>query len=175
MVSPSSSQIFSSLTSFRTSFFLIGFYTLSLICFALIVKFGILRSVNPPGTTLRGMFVLSSFVAGIAGGGISIFFWQTTKYFIGAWGGFAFGLWVQCFRDGGLIRPLGIRWLMFIGMRLTFSLLITSSYSNLSVFCHRFRPLHHSEDSLPGPARRNCHCWRQCRHVGRRLLFYGRA
>jgi hypothetical protein len=60
------------------------------------------------------MFVLSSFVAGIAGGGISIFFWQTTKYFIGAWGGFAFGLWIQCFRDGGLIRPLGIRWLIFI-------------------------------------------------------------
>ncbi|KAH9022919.1 hypothetical protein EDB85DRAFT_2134636 [Lactarius pseudohatsudake] len=68
-----------------TSFFLIGFYTLSLICFAL-------------STTLRGMFVLSSFVAGIAGGGISIFFWKTTKYFI----------------DGGLIRPLGVRWLMFI-------------------------------------------------------------
>ncbi|KAH9064112.1 hypothetical protein EDB87DRAFT_1373867 [Lactarius vividus] len=97
-----------------TSFFLIGFYTLSLICFALIVKFGILHSVNPPSTTLRGMFVLSSFVAGIAGGGISIFFWKTTKYFIGAWGGFAFGLWIQCFRDGGLIRPLGVRWLMFI-------------------------------------------------------------
>lgn len=97
-----------------TSFFLIGFYTLSLICFALIVKFGILRSVNPPSTTLRGMFVLSSFVAGIAGGGFSIFFWKTTKYFIGAWGGFAFGLWIQCFRDGGLIRPLGIRWLLFI-------------------------------------------------------------
>ncbi|KAI9445092.1 hypothetical protein H4582DRAFT_2108841 [Lactarius indigo] len=111
-----SSHIFSSLTllGFQDVFFLIGFYTLSLICFALIVKFGILRSVNPPSTTLRGMFVLSSFVAGIAGGGFSIFFWKTTKYFIGAWGGFAFGLWIQCFRDGGLIRPLGIRWLMFI-------------------------------------------------------------
>lgn len=175
MVSPSCSHIFSSLTSFRTSFFLIGFYTLSLICFALIVKFGILRSVNPPGTTLRGMFVLSSFVAGIAGGGISIFFWQTTKYFIGAWGGFAFGLWVQCFRDGGLIRPLGIRWLMFIGMPLTFWFLIPPSYAYRSLFCHRFRPLYHSEASLPGPTRCNCHGWRQCRHAGRRLLFDGRA
>ncbi|KAI0307912.1 hypothetical protein B0F90DRAFT_1678336 [Multifurca ochricompacta] len=97
-----------------TSFFLIGFYTLSLICFALIANFGILRSVNPPSTTLRGMFVLSSFVAGAAGGGFAIFFWKTTKYFIGAWGGLAFGLWIQCFRDGGLIRPIGIRWLMFI-------------------------------------------------------------
>jgi hypothetical protein len=60
------------------------------------------------------MFVLSSFVAGVAGGGFAIFFWQATKYLIGAWGGLAFGLWVQCFRDGGLIRPVGIRWLLFI-------------------------------------------------------------
>ncbi|KAI0257446.1 hypothetical protein BJV78DRAFT_1272441 [Lactifluus subvellereus] len=97
-----------------SSFFLIGFYTLALVCFTLIVKFGILRSVNPPSTTVRGMFVLSSFVAGVAGGGIAIFFWKTTKYFIGAWGGFAFGLWIQCFRDGGLLRPIGMRWVMFI-------------------------------------------------------------
>ena len=99
--------------------------------------------MNPPGTTLRGTFVLSS-VAGIVGEGISIFFWQTKSTLlpiIGAWGGFALGLWIQCFRDGCLIRPLGIRWLMFIGMRLTFYLLIPSSYTNLSVFCHRFRPL----------------------------------
>jgi hypothetical protein len=66
------------------------------------------------------MFVLSSFVAGVAGGGFAIFFWKTTKYFIGAWGGLAFGLWVQCFRDGGLIRPIGVRWLLYIGMRFHF-------------------------------------------------------
>ncbi|KAI9512844.1 hypothetical protein F5148DRAFT_650634 [Russula earlei] len=97
-----------------SSFFLIGFYTLSLVCFSLIVKFGILHSINPPSKTLRGMFFLASFVAGVAGGGFAIFFWQTTKYAIGAWGGLAFGLWVQCFRDGGLIRPIGLRWVLFI-------------------------------------------------------------
>ncbi|KAH9968856.1 hypothetical protein BC827DRAFT_1121974 [Russula dissimulans] len=97
-----------------SSFFLIGFYTLSLVCFSLIVKFGILHAINPPSKTLRGMFVLACFVAGGAGGGFAIFFWQTTKYLIGAWGGFALGLWVQCFRDGGLIRPIGLRWVMFI-------------------------------------------------------------
>ncbi|KAG2739779.1 hypothetical protein P692DRAFT_201872905 [Suillus brevipes Sb2] len=37
-----------------TSFFLIGFYTLSLVCFVLIVKFGILPAINPPNNTLQG-------------------------------------------------------------------------------------------------------------------------
>jgi hypothetical protein len=81
-----------------TSFFLIGFYTLSLVCFVLILKasrelltcpsvselflpqFGILTAVNPPSNVLRGLFVLASAVAGIAGGGISIFFWKASRY-----------------------------------------------------------------------------------------------
>ncbi|KAF8078734.1 hypothetical protein FPV67DRAFT_1466248 [Lyophyllum atratum] len=98
-----------------TSFFLIGFYTLSLICFVLILKFGILAAVNPPSKTLRGMFVLASAIAGIAGGAIAIFFWKAARYGIGAWGGFAFGLWVQCFHNGGLIKPIGFRWILYIG------------------------------------------------------------
>ncbi|EIM92735.1 uncharacterized protein STEHIDRAFT_144039 [Stereum hirsutum FP-91666 SS1] len=98
-----------------SSFFLIGCYTLSLVCFVLILKFGILNAVNPPSKTLRGMFVLACSVAGIAGGGISIFFWKATRFFIGAWGGFAFALWIECFRDGGLIHTIGLRWILFIG------------------------------------------------------------
>jgi hypothetical protein len=58
---------------------------------------------------------LGPSVAGIIGGGVTIFFWKGTKYFVGAWGGFAFGLWIQCFRDGGLIRPIGFRYIMYIG------------------------------------------------------------
>ncbi|KAF8898855.1 hypothetical protein BD779DRAFT_1607517 [Infundibulicybe gibba] len=87
-----------------TSFFLIGFYTLSLVCIVLILKFGVLPAVNPPSSTLRGMFVLASIVAGIAGGAISIFFWKAARYFIGGWGGFAFGLW-----------PSSLRWILYIG------------------------------------------------------------
>ncbi|KAI6119797.1 hypothetical protein EV401DRAFT_2057014 [Pisolithus croceorrhizus] len=97
-----------------TSFFLIGFYTFALVCFVLIAKFGILPAVNPPSATLQGMFVLSCAISGIMGGAISIFFWKATKYFIGAWGGFAIGLWLQCFKDGGLITPVGIRWIVYI-------------------------------------------------------------
>ncbi|PCH33856.1 hypothetical protein WOLCODRAFT_112667 [Wolfiporia cocos MD-104 SS10] len=97
-----------------TSFFLIGVYTFALVCFVLIVKFGILQAVNPPDKTVRGLFVLACGVAGIAGGGIAIFFWQATRYFVGAWGGFVVAMWVQCFRAGGLISPIGFRWILYI-------------------------------------------------------------
>ncbi|KAF7985291.1 hypothetical protein HWV62_6449 [Athelia sp. TMB] len=98
-----------------SSIFLVGFYTLSLVCIVLILKFGVLGDINPPSETLRGLFVFACFVAGVAGGGISIFFWKSTKYFIGAWGGLALGLWIECFKDGGLIHQVGIRWIMYIG------------------------------------------------------------
>lgn len=99
----------------RTSFFLIGYYTLSLVCAVLIIKFGVLPAVNPPSKTLRGMFVLASSIAGIAGGGIAIFFWKMARYGIGFWGGFAVGLWIQCFHDGGVIKAIGLRWILYIG------------------------------------------------------------
>ncbi|KAI0375299.1 hypothetical protein BV20DRAFT_261994 [Pilatotrama ljubarskyi] len=99
-----------------SSIFLIGFYTLSLVCFVLILRFGVIYAINPPNETLRGLFVLSCGVAGIAGGGIAIFFWKATKYFIGAWGGLALALWIQCFRNGGLIGPIGFRWIMYIAI-----------------------------------------------------------
>ncbi|KAF9462130.1 hypothetical protein BDZ94DRAFT_750302 [Collybia nuda] len=98
-----------------TSFFLIGFYTLSLVCVVLILKFGVLAAVNPPSKTLRGMFVLASVIAGVAGGAIAIFFWKAARYGIGAWGGFALGLWIQCFHNGGLIKAIGFRWILYIG------------------------------------------------------------
>ncbi|KAG8681523.1 hypothetical protein FRC08_015577, partial [Ceratobasidium sp. 394] len=97
-----------------SSFFLMGFYTLALTTIVLILKFGVLDAINPPSRVVRGMFLLASAVAGIIGGGLSIFFWKHTKYFIGAWGGFALALWIQCFREGGVIRPVGFRWIFYV-------------------------------------------------------------
>jgi hypothetical protein len=79
------------------------------------LKFGVLTAINPPSKTLRGLFVLACGVSGIVGGGIAVFFWKAAKYFIGAWGGFAFGLFIQSLRNGGLINPVGFRWIMYIG------------------------------------------------------------
>ena len=84
-------------------------------CLVLILKFGVLDQVNPPSTTLRGLFVLSCTVAGGAGGAIAIFFWKVSRYLIGGWGGFSLALFVQCLRNGGLIRGVAYRWIMFIG------------------------------------------------------------
>ncbi|KAF8634405.1 hypothetical protein AX15_000857 [Amanita polypyramis BW_CC] len=98
-----------------TSFFLTGFYTFALCCAVLIIRFGVIPAINPPSKTLRGMFVLASAIAGIAGGAIAIFFWKTARYGIGAWGGFTLALWVQCFHDGGVIQPIGFRWILYIG------------------------------------------------------------
>ncbi|KAG8741036.1 hypothetical protein FRC10_003420 [Ceratobasidium sp. 414] len=97
-----------------SSFFLVGFYTLALTTIVLILKFGVLDAINPPSRVVRGMFLLASAVAGVIGGGLSIFFWKHTKYFIGAWGGFALALWIQCFREGGVIRPVGFRWIFYV-------------------------------------------------------------
>lgn len=88
---------------------------MSLLCVVLILKFGVLAAVNPPSKTLRGMFVLASSIAGVAGGAVAIFFWKAARYGIGAWGGFALGLWIQCFRNGGVIRAIGFRWILYIG------------------------------------------------------------
>lgn len=107
----------------RTSFFLIGFYTLALVCAVLIIKFGVLPAINPPNQTLVGMFVLSATIAGVAGGAIAIFFWKAARYGIGAWGGFAFALWIQAFHDGGVIKNTSFRWILYIGI--TFSSFFT--------------------------------------------------
>lgn len=88
---------------------------MALCCAVLIIQFGVIPAINPPSKTLRGMFVLASAIAGIMGGAIAIFFWKAARYGIGAWGGFALALWVQCFRDGGVIRPIGFRWILYIG------------------------------------------------------------
>ena len=82
------------------------------------------------------MFVLACTVAGVVGGGLSIFFWKATKFFIGAWGGLAFGLWIQCFHNGGLIHPIALRWIMYIGTLNPFGL---ATYTPLTAARTRYQ------------------------------------
>lgn len=97
-----------------SSIFLVGFYTFALTCIVLIIRFGVLEGVKPPTVKLEGLFLFASAIAGIIGGAIFIFFWKGTRYLVGAWGGFVFALWIEAFRAGGVIRPIGFRWFLYI-------------------------------------------------------------
>lgn len=74
-----------------SSFFLLGFYTFSCICAIIILKFGVLdrerNELSLPDAKLRGIYLFACSIAGFVGGGITIFFWQLTKYLIGGLGG----------------------------------------------------------------------------------------
>lgn len=153
--------------SHRSSFFLIGFYSFALACLALILKFGVLEAINPPNETLRGVFVLSCCIAGFGGGGVAIFFWKQAKYFVGAWGGFALALWIQCFRAGGLIRPIGFRWIMYIGESLAADYGSYSSYRGSPRRRNRrLHLVHHTEVALSCSPRINCCCRSDSVRVG---------
>lgn len=121
--------------------------------------------------------MLASVIAGAAGGLIAIFWWKASQYFIGAWGGFAFGLWIQCFRDGGLIGPIGYRWIMYIGTSdgQRHSPRRRRLITHCSRLCPRWlRPLHNSSHSLPRFAHLDITRWSICGHAGSRLLYNGR-
>lgn len=102
-----------------SSFFLLGFYTLAIAVAAIILKLGVEereeQQLSLPSSKLRGLYLFACIVAGFCGGAIAIFFWQATKYMIGAMGGFVFAMWIQAMRHSGLVRPIGFRWLMYIG------------------------------------------------------------
>lgn len=64
-------------------------------CAVIILKFGVLdreqQELSLPNAKLRGLYLLACAVAGFVGGGVAIFFWQMTKYLIGALGGVSHG------------------------------------------------------------------------------------
>jgi hypothetical protein len=98
-----------------SSLFLIPFYAGILVCTALILHFGVAIPENPPSATLRGMFVLIAFVVGAVTGGIAIFFWSLSKYFISLAGGFAFAWFILGLREDGLIANEVWRWVLLVG------------------------------------------------------------
>ncbi|KAG8842641.1 hypothetical protein FRB96_004944 [Tulasnella sp. 330] len=72
--------------------------------------------INPPAVKLQALFFLACVVAGVGGGGVSIFWWKGARYFVGCWGGFALGLYIQCFHNGGVIHPIGLRYLLYVAL-----------------------------------------------------------
>ncbi|KAJ1030439.1 hypothetical protein NDA16_001348 [Ustilago loliicola] len=103
-----------------SSYFLAGFFALALICISIILKVGVEPAVNPPSKAIRGLFLVAAMVAGAVGGIISIVFWRGAGLFACGLGGFFFGLFLQAVRPGGLVRPVGLRYILYIGLYAVF-------------------------------------------------------
>ncbi|CDU23805.1 uncharacterized protein SPSC_02434 [Sporisorium scitamineum] len=103
-----------------SSYFLSGFFALALICISIILKVGVEPAVNPPSKAIRGLFLVAAVIAGAVGGIISIVFWRSAGLFACGLGGFFFGLFLQAVRSGGLIRPVGLRFILYVGLYAVF-------------------------------------------------------
>ncbi|TKY90426.1 hypothetical protein EX895_000424 [Sporisorium graminicola] len=103
-----------------SSYFLAGFFALALICISIILKVGVEPAVNPPSKAIRGLFLVAAVIAGAVGGIISIVFWRGAGLLACGLGGFFFGLFLQAVRSGGLIRPIGLRFILYVGMYAVF-------------------------------------------------------
>lgn len=99
-----------------SSYFLSGFFAMALITISIILKVGVEPAVNPPSKAIRGLFLVAAMIAGAVGGIISIVFWRGAGLFSSGLGGFFFGLFLQAVRPGGLIRPVGLRFILYIGL-----------------------------------------------------------
>jgi hypothetical protein len=73
-------------------------------------------SPSPPSTTLRGLYLLACIVAGFIGAGIGIFFFNISKHFVAAAGGFAFGWFLLALKSGGLLTSMLGRWGLLGGL-----------------------------------------------------------
>ena len=103
-----------------SSYFLSGFFALALICISIILKVGVEPAVNPPSKAIRGLFLVAAVIAGAVGGIISIVFWRGASMLACGLGGFFFGLFLQAVRSGGLIRPVGLRFILYVGLYAAF-------------------------------------------------------
>lgn len=103
-----------------SSYFLSGFFALALICISIILKVGVEPAVNPPSKAIRGLFLVAAVIAGAVGGVISIVFWRGAGLLACGLGGFVFGLFLQAVRPGGLIRPVGLRFILYVGLYAVF-------------------------------------------------------
>jgi hypothetical protein len=63
-----------------------------------------------PSTTMRGLYLLACVISSFFGAAFGIFFFNFSKYWVSAAGGFTFGWFLLATRDGGLITSVIGRW-----------------------------------------------------------------
>jgi len=63
-----------------------------------------------PSTTMRGLYLLACVISSFFGAAFGIFFFNFSKYWVSAAGGYTFGWFLLATREGGLITSVIGRW-----------------------------------------------------------------
>ncbi|GAA5934011.1 hypothetical protein JCM1841_002049 [Sporobolomyces salmonicolor] len=100
----------------RVSAFVAGVYGGSMIVALLILHFGVVPRVSPPESTTRGLYLLGSLAAGIICGAFCVLFQRGGQLLVGSLAGAALSLALLCTRSSGLIRPVGLRYVLILGL-----------------------------------------------------------
>ncbi|GAA5867880.1 hypothetical protein JCM1840_003473 [Sporobolomyces johnsonii] len=100
----------------RVSAFVAGVYGGSMIVALLILHFGVVPRVSPPESTTRGLYLLGSLAAGIICGAFCVLFQRGGQLLVGSLAGAAIALALLCTRSSGLIRPVGLRYVLILAL-----------------------------------------------------------
>ena len=121
----------------RPALFVSGLYTGSLVVGLLIVHFALVGRQSPPKSTVcsnlnftlrialahivrfpqtRGLFLLASLVAGIVCGAFSFLFHKAGELLQASLAGFLLGCSLLCVQSDSLIKPVGLRYILLLGM-----------------------------------------------------------
>ncbi|GAA5877583.1 hypothetical protein JCM16303_003386 [Sporobolomyces ruberrimus] len=117
----------------RPAIFVAGAYSGTLIVGLLIVHFALVDRVNPPKSITRGLFLLASLVAGLVGGGFCYLFHKAGQLVLSALAGFVLGSTLLCVRSDSLIRPVGLRYILSLGLAASFFVLASVPRLSLPV------------------------------------------
>lgn len=81
----------------------------------MIFKLGIEKAIFDPSSTTRGLFLLACLIAGIIGGILSLLWHAGAALLSASLGGLSLGLFIQALHRDGLIHPLALRWVLYLG------------------------------------------------------------
>ncbi len=99
-----------------TTVFIAGSYATAIIVICVILKVGVIPAVFDPSAAIRGVYLVAAVLGGAVVGIVCMIFYSFATFLTAGLGGFAFGLFLQATRDGGLIRPVGLRFILYFGL-----------------------------------------------------------
>ncbi|BGP45861.1 hypothetical protein JCM10450v2_001696 [Rhodotorula kratochvilovae] len=93
-----------------------GLYAGALVVGLLVLKFSVASKLDPPSQTARGLYLLAAVGGGLVAAVPCALLPRATAPLAGALGGFAASVFLLSTRDDALIRPLGLRYILIVGL-----------------------------------------------------------